>query len=113
MALARPKNPRFTRKKKKKMPDKATRLYWGKVALLGCIVPCCNDPRVELHHPTGAGMGLKASDMDVIPLCFAHHNGGIRGISLHAGQEIFEEKFGTQEYLLELTRQKFEETYGR
>jgi hypothetical protein len=43
--------------------------------------PCCapyvnNTPCpyvAEAHHPTGAGMSLRGSDRDAIPLCRRHH----------------------------------------
>jgi hypothetical protein len=67
---------------------KEERDYMSKVASLGCIV--CrrihgeHDPGlVELHHPrAGVGMGRRASNFDVLPLCVFHHRGnlGVHGL---------------------------------
>lgn len=72
-----------------------------RVIALGCIV--CGNAAVP-HHPRGAafetGMGLKADDAMVLPLCNTHHTTGGRGMAFHSGQEIWEKNFGTQEALL-------------
>ena len=80
--------------------------YMARVADLGCILcqrlgygksPAC------LHHPkTG---GKRASDWDVIPLCYAHHQGpvGVHGL----GRKAFERCYGlTEKDLLDLVRQQ-------
>ena len=75
------------------------------VAELGCIV--CrregNGPTpAELHHPRkDVGMSQRASDWDVIPLCYLHHRKGGHGVALHAGPETFEARFGTEAELLD------------
>ncbi len=74
------------------------RRYMGEVAALGCLacrrIHGPHDPGpAELHHPrVGAGMGLRSSDWDVIPLCPEHHRGktgvhglGTRGFAKHHG----------------------------
>lgn len=80
------------------MTTKAERKHMDAVASLGCVV-CVrvygpHDPGpVELHHPRrGTGMGQKASNMDVIPLCVGHHRGilgvhglGTKGFAKHYG----------------------------
>lgn len=101
--LARPKEP-------KNKVTAAVRRHWSKVASLGCII--CEAPAAELHHPTGAGMALKASHMEVIPLCHAHHNGGKYSVSVHAGTKRFEYAYGTQNYLLNKTKKRMKEEYG-
>ncbi len=73
----------------------------SRVAALGCVV--CRrlfsglfTPDVELHHPRrGAGMGQRASHMDVIPTCYEHHRGntGIHGL----GVKGFEKAYGFNE----------------
>jgi hypothetical protein len=58
---------------------------------------CCGNPADDPHHVIGyglGGMGTKAHDLFVIPLCRAHHD------ELHAGMKAFEEKYGTQPELL-------------
>ncbi|WBT59310.1 DUF968 domain-containing protein [Kosakonia oryzendophytica] len=58
---------------------------------------CCNNPADDPHHLIGhgnGGMGTKAHDLFVIPLCRAHHD------ELHADTVVFEEKYGSQLTLL-------------
>ncbi|RAM39619.1 hypothetical protein DOZ52_28270, partial [Enterobacter hormaechei] len=58
---------------------------------------CCNNPADDPHHLIGhgqGGMGTKAHDLFVIPLCRAHHD------ELHADPVAFEAKYGDQLTLL-------------
>lgn len=58
---------------------------------------CCNNPADDPHHLIGhgqGGMGTKAHDLFVIPLCRAHHD------ELHADPVAFEAKYGDQLVLL-------------
>jgi len=58
---------------------------------------CCNNPADDPHHLIGhgqGGMGTKAHDLFVIPLCRAHHD------ELHADPVAFEAKHGDQLTLL-------------
>jgi len=58
---------------------------------------CCNQPADDPHHLIGhgqGGMGTKAHDLFVIPLCRAHHD------ELHANPVAFEQKYGSQLELL-------------
>lgn len=58
---------------------------------------CCNNPADDPHHLIGhgqGGMGTKAHDLFVIPLCREHHD------ELHAGPVAFEAKYGDQLVLL-------------
>ena len=89
----------------KKRPTKAEREYMSKVAELGCFI--CHAP-AEIHHKTGAGMGLKSSNYDVIPLCPNHHRGneGIHQI----GKITWEEMFGTQEGMIKRIRSILDES---
>ncbi len=80
------------------MTTAAEKKHMNQVAQLGCAV-CWrlygphNPAMVELHHPRhGAGMGQRASHMDVIGLCVEHHRGnlgvhglGTRGFAKHYG----------------------------
>lgn len=88
----------------KKRPTKEESEHMARVAALGCII--CGAP-AEVHHLTGAGMGLRSKD--VIPLCPAHHRLGGHGVAVHAGTKTFEENFGTQQELLEETRRRLED----
>ena len=83
-----------------KKPNLAKRKHYQAVVSVGCIV--CrlhygvhSDPCI--HHLTGAGMGKRDEDR-VIGLCHEHHQGNT---GVHHNTKVFEEKFGTQEYLLE------------
>ncbi|EJW0352593.1 DUF968 domain-containing protein [Escherichia coli] len=58
---------------------------------------CCGNPADDPHHLIGhgqGGMGTKAHDLFVIPLCRAHHD------ALHADTVAFEAKYGDQLALL-------------
>lgn len=57
----------------------------------------CGNQADDPHHIIGhglGGMGTKADDLFVIPLCRGCHN------KLHAGVKAFEEKHGSQPWLL-------------
>lgn len=91
----------------------AKKLLFRSLAELGCIVDVevedewgiktkerCEQP-AELHHPTkDAGMGQRSPHEYVIPLCPKHHRTGGHGVALHAGQETWEKKFGTEAELI-------------
>lgn len=92
------------------MRTKAVKSHMDAVSQLGCIIrnKDCGG-RLELHHPTGAGLALKADDMEVIPLCFNHHSAQTPlkfGNSVHKGTKTFEIIYGTQKELLEKVRAK-------
>lgn len=58
---------------------------------------CCNRQADDPHHIIGhgqGGMGIKAHDLFVIPLCRAHHD------ELHRDVRAFEDKYGSQILLL-------------
>lgn len=84
----------------KKRLTKSDKERFSKLSSLGCII--CKSP-AEIHHLTGAGMGMKSSHDRTIPLCHRHHRTGGYGVAVHAGQAVWEEKFGTQEELLVTT----------
>ena len=86
----------------KKARTAAEKRYHTRVAALGCLI-CCKP--AMLHHVTGAGMGLKSSNYDVIPLCPYHHQQGDFGEAVHNGTEEFESRYGTQAEMLEKVRQ--------
>jgi len=89
-----------------KTPTKAERAHMNAMAATGCII--CERP-AELHHPRhGAGIGQRASHMDVIPLCERCHRTGGHGVALHAGIKTFEANFGTEHELLEKAMKRLE-----
>lgn len=82
----------------------AEKKHRSRVAALGCIV-CRNigydDSPAQLHHiRAGQGMGQRASEFEVIPLCPMHHQQGGYGIAIHAGQATWEAVYGTELQLL-------------
>lgn len=82
--MARPKRLRWSNEK-----------YTRWVKAQPCA--CCNKPADDPHHIIGhgqGGMGTKAHDLFVIPLCRAHHD------ELHRDMRAFEEKYGSQLELL-------------
>lgn len=75
------------------------RKHYQDVVSVGCIV--CrlqygihSDPCVH-HLLSGAGMGQRSKQ--VIGLCWEHHQGNT---GIHHNTKVFEDKFGTEEYLL-------------
>lgn len=94
------------------MPKRITvseRRHMARVASIGCIV-CKNlghgfvDPC--LHHiREGQGMGQRAGNYLVLPLCPDHHQDGGHGVAIHAGQQTWERMYGTE---LELLDQVYE-----
>lgn len=93
----------------------ADRKHLQRLADMGCIV-CRTYYHVhspaEIHHIRhGMGMGQRAPHSQAIPLCPAHHRTGGHGVALHAGQKAFEEKYATEQELLELTRRELGEAY--
>lgn len=80
--------------------SRALQQHKATVAALGCIL-CLHCLAIEgtpaeLHHPRhGTGMGQRASDWDVIPLCPEHHRGnsGIHGL----GTKGFVKRWGVTE----------------
>lgn len=83
-----------------KSKTKAEREHLQRVADLPCVV--CFYEYTEVHHLTGAGMGLRSSHFDTIPLCCNHHRGkeGIHTI----GKKTWEKKYGTQKKHLNMVK---------
>lgn len=104
---------------KKKPPTKAESEHMAKVASLGCYVwnnfpdrrkECGNG--IEVHHKTGCGMAKRASHYETMPLCFNHHSAQTPlkfGKAVHKGTKSFEERYGTQDQMIEWTLKKIEE----
>lgn len=84
--------------------NKSEKLYLSRVAGLGCIV-CKNlnlgETPAEIHHiRTGQGVGQRADNFKVIPLCHTHHRNGGHGVAIHAGRQSWEDNYGTETELL-------------
>ena len=98
----------------KKQATKAERQHMAKVADLGCIVcelflDAPGSP-AEIHHiTTRRGFGGRAKHTEVIPLCPIHHRLGNYGEAVHNGTKTWEEKFDTQENLLEIVNNKIKD----
>ena len=76
------------------------------VVALGCIVCHCAgdlDTPCTVHHVNSGGMALRSSNFDIIGLCPAHHQTGGYGVAIHAGKKTFEDKHGTEQFLLTKT----------
>lgn len=78
----------------------------GRVASLPCCIANAQcHGRITVHHLTGGkSSSQKNDDFETIPLYQAHHQDGGRGIAIHAGVQTWEEKYGTQDYFLTMTR---------
>lgn len=103
--LKRPATGRSAEVMGRKTKTKAERDYMGVAASLGCFI--CGMP-AEIHHKTGAGMGLKASNYDIIPLCHVHHRTGGHGVAVHAGTKTWEANYGTQDEMIKRVRELVE-----
>ena len=88
----------------KKVATKAEREHMSKVASLGCLV--CQRP-ANVHHirPIGLGISNRSSHYETIPLCHDHHQGKF---SIHNSKQEFEDKYGTEQELLNKTLMELE-----
>lgn len=88
---------------------KSDREYLSKVAALGCIL--CGD-EATIHH-CGTYMGGGRHHMRVIGLCHFHHLGpeGIDGKRM--GKRVWEQKYGTEEELLEKVKRLINSSSAR
>jgi len=79
----------------------------SRVAALGCLI--CEMP-AEIHHVRrGQGKSQRASDDEVLPLCPPHHRTGGYGVAFHAGKQIWQSLYGTEEELLLAVKEKLGE----
>lgn len=86
--------------------NKAEKEHISKVISLGCII--CAKPAEAHHIRKGAGIGMRSSHFNVIPLCPSHHRLGGYGVAYHAGRHVWEESFGTELELLKKVKQRLE-----
>jgi hypothetical protein len=82
-------------------PTKAEKLYWDRLAEIGCIA-CLHDGKhnthVSIHHC--AGRTKNGSHMFVLPLCAEHHQtGGEDAPAIHPWKTRFQARYGTQAQL--------------
>ena len=96
---------------KKKPATKAEKAHMDAVVTLGCIVRdttgdglsrdnAC-DGRITIHHVRRHGE--KRKHTKVLGLCQNHHQDGGYGVAIEEGKQIWRDKYGTEEYLLEKT----------
>ena len=86
--------------------NKLDKERYQKLVDLGCIV--CNLEKglytpPEIHHPYGR---KKDGNQKTYPLCYYHHREGSNCeeyVSRHPWLSEFEDRYGTEEYLLEQT----------
>ena len=96
-----------------KTPTKAEREWMAAITRLGCI--CCRMQGrgyvpAAVHHLVSGNRRL--GHLSSIPLCDpGHHQGAPRSsgeISRHPNKAAFEARYGTEEFLLELTQRVVE-----
>ena len=98
-----------------KTPTKAEREWMATIARLGCIV-CRTQGRgyvpCAVHHILGRNGGNRRGHMATIGLCDpGHHQGAPKSsgeVSRHPNKAAFEARYGTEEFLLELTQRVVE-----
>ena len=101
-----------------KAATKQEKLHMRAVASLGCLA--CRQLGYEaapmeytsIHHVRyGQGASQRAPNHMVLPLCARHHLAtvGGRGEAFHAGKEVWEKRFGTEEVLLMQTYMMLEQ----
>lgn len=91
---ADPESPEsFMKRPKRKRWENEKYTRWAKSQSCACCGSHADDPHHIIGHGQG-GMGTKAHDLFVIPLCRAHHD------ELHRDPKIFESKYGSQVELL-------------
>ena len=99
---------------KKKSKTKDEKNWLNKISNFGCVVcrkhyEIDDAPAANCHHiRQGMGAGQKNSHYMVLPLCHHHHQSGGHGEAFHAGQKIWEKKYGTEAELLEWVLDKME-----
>lgn len=93
-------------------PTKADREWMDAISGLGCIV--CHldigvDTPAEVHHIDGKTK--PGAHRRSIPLCYLHHRAGLdneQATSRHPYKRRFEDRYGSEELLLEQTRMRIE-----
>jgi len=87
--------PRVSRKRAKQKASaegKAATLHMMRVKILPCVI-CGKPGPSDAHHVFHGRYGTrKSNDLQVIPLCKAHHQEGPDAI--HNGKETWAEKYG-------------------
>ena len=87
-------------------PTKAEKEWLDAICQFGCIV-CHNEYQIFSpacpHHMDGKTK--EGAHFKTLPLCAAHHQTGGDGVAFHAtGKKTWENRYGTQQELLEQTK---------
>lgn len=90
-------------------PNKQEKMWMDSISRVGCIV-CnifydCHTP-AEIHHIDGKTK--PEAHLKTIPLCYRHHREGVKNdlyVSRHPFKHEFEERYGTEENLLEKVKE--------
>jgi len=90
--------------------------WLNEVSGLGCIVCLVKDgiysPALIHHIRTWHGRRITRNHKYVLPMCHAHHDGGIAGVSFHKNSTLWCEKYGSQEDLLEEVHNQLIKKWG-
>lgn len=91
------------------MPTKAEKQWMALITRLGCIVcwlfHLVFSPPIVHHMLSG---GRRRGHLFTLPLCEKHHASGLNNeecVSRHPWRKEFESRYGTEEELLEKTKQ--------
>lgn len=86
------------------MATKAEKEHMARVAALGCLCCLADGYGQTPAHLTGIHHVRRNTERRnnsrVLPLCGAHHQTGGHGVAVHAGEETWEARYGSQEDLL-------------
>jgi hypothetical protein len=101
--------PKARMKSKQRAVTSAEKELWDQLAALGCVA-CLREgvfePDVSIHHCDGRTK--PGCHLQVLALCASHHQDGTgknpHYIAVHPWKARFEQKFGTQESLIEICR---------
>jgi hypothetical protein len=88
----------------KRAATKEEQAHMDAVRELGCLI--CERPAAIHHTRCGQGAGQRASHFSVLPLCADHHQNGGHGVAFHAGKKTWQERYGTEQELLERVKEK-------
>jgi len=97
------RGPLGQKKPKAERGTAKARAHIARVKQLPCIICLKHGPSDAHHVICGRYGSAKASDMDVIPLCKAHHQDGPDAI--HNGKASWVEKYGEDHKYLPLVDQ--------
>jgi len=98
---------------KGRSPNAEERKWLDRIVELGCIVCRLHEglyTPTEIHHI--GGKTKPSAHLNAIPLCFFHHRGSedtAAYVSRHPWKVRFEDRYGTEEYLLDRVKNLIDE----